>query len=126
MAWISGVIAGAVIVSAGLLAAPGPANAFASPRPVIEPVYMILAAALAGAVTSYRLRPSFGRAFVLALAGAALAYAVTWWIGHFMSAGYFVRRGRISPAELIWRRDLAAAAFSVLASSSLSSLMGSR
>lgn len=107
-ACVSGVVAGSLLVVVGFLAAPPPANELAIPRPAIEPVCVLLAAAAAAAVPSYRLRAPIGQTLALALGAAVFTYLLSQWVGHWTAVGVSSRKSAINLAEVTLRRDLMA------------------
>ncbi len=122
-AWLSGFVAGAVVVIIGILAAPAPANQLAIPRPGIEPVCIYLAAALAAAVPAWQQRASLGLTAAFALGAAIFTFFISGWIGHWMNVGVAVRRTGLL-AQAVWRRDLGVAALAVFVWPSVTTFLG--
>lgn len=125
-ACISGLVAGGLLVVIGILAAPPPANELALPRPAIEPVCVLLAAAVAAAVPSYRLRAPLSQTLAVALGAAVFTYILSQWMGHWAGVGAVVRKRPVNWAEVILRRDLGVSALGVLASAFIGTVLGNR
>lgn len=112
------------IVAVGFMARSPVANQFAVPRPSIDPVFILLAAAAAAALPAYLRGSQMGHVLTLAIGAALCAFFVQEWMAHWFRVGSLVRRGPVNWKEVALRRDLAISFFAVAEGTLLSLLLG--
>ncbi len=125
-ACVTGVVVAVFILVIGASLAPAKGNQLALPRPMIEPIFISLAAAVAAGLPSYRMGGSIGQALALAIGAAICAYLISIWMAEWVNLGIWARRRAMGWRELAWRRDISVSFFGVVLGCGLAILLGRR